>query len=385
MATRDIIRPLLQCIKKSTISSTDFRSISVSAASDHSDLASLFQRYGFSPSQLPDLFRKNKFLLQSSSSEIEESFEILLSLKPSQDFLLSTVGSCPRVLELEFLKNWQKGLLQLRGFNITTKAVKNFLEIASKLGLSSDGVLKCILYLKELGLSESTIIRILEEEPMIMVSKRDEIMEKVEFLLGIGFQRKEIDIIIRMFPPFVKDVLKPSWRQGNMSKEAFKTIVKKTVDKVSSAMKSHRIPKSQARINHYIDSSRGKLTKLIMFVLTQKLTPNILIVKTYPELEKVYGRFSGEVQVQSRHPVGMWKLFTPRQYLESKEDAITVSVAQKGAAPLVSHLRRRGLVPYLFRDDNPLHERRAGSPDDDHGLLLREKCIVYGLTWKDPK
>ncbi|XP_073159502.1 uncharacterized protein [Henckelia pumila] len=63
---------------------------------------------------------------------------------------------------------------------------------------------------------------------------------------------------------FVKEVLKPSWRQGNMSKEAFKTIVKKTVDKVSSAMKSHKIPKSQAKINHYIDSSRGKLTKLIM-------------------------------------------------------------------------------------------------------------------------
>ncbi|XP_041998503.1 uncharacterized protein LOC121748307 [Salvia splendens] len=63
---------------------------------------------------------------------------------------------------------------------------------------------------------------------------------------------------------FVKDVLKPSWRQGNMSKEAFKTIVKKTVDKVSGAMKSHQIPKSQAKINHYIDSSRGKLTKLVM-------------------------------------------------------------------------------------------------------------------------
>ncbi|CAA0840641.1 histone-lysine N-methyltransferases [Striga hermonthica] len=63
---------------------------------------------------------------------------------------------------------------------------------------------------------------------------------------------------------FVKEVLKPSWRQGNMSKEAFKTIVKKTVDKVSGAMKGHRIPKSQANINHYIDSSRGKLTKLVM-------------------------------------------------------------------------------------------------------------------------
>ncbi|XWS47917.1 hypothetical protein CRYUN_Cryun13aG0027300 [Craigia yunnanensis] len=63
---------------------------------------------------------------------------------------------------------------------------------------------------------------------------------------------------------FVKEALKPSWQQGNMSKEAFKTIVKKTVDKVSGAMKSHRIPKSRAKIDQYIESSRQKLTKLVM-------------------------------------------------------------------------------------------------------------------------
>ncbi|CAK9147946.1 unnamed protein product [Ilex paraguariensis] len=63
---------------------------------------------------------------------------------------------------------------------------------------------------------------------------------------------------------FVKEVLKPSWRQGNMSKEAFKTIVKKTVDKVSGAMKSHQVPKSKAKIDQYIDSSQRKLTKLVM-------------------------------------------------------------------------------------------------------------------------
>ncbi|KAL1337971.1 hypothetical protein HN51_032646 [Arachis hypogaea] len=63
---------------------------------------------------------------------------------------------------------------------------------------------------------------------------------------------------------FVKEVLKPSWRQGNMSKVAFKTIVKKTVDKVSGAMKGHRMPKSQAKISQYIDSSQRKLTKLVM-------------------------------------------------------------------------------------------------------------------------
>eukprot|EP00258_Populus_trichocarpa_P043606 XP_024459625.1 uncharacterized protein LOC7462250 isoform X2 [Populus trichocarpa] len=63
---------------------------------------------------------------------------------------------------------------------------------------------------------------------------------------------------------FVKEVLKPSWQQGNMSKEAFKTIVKKTVDKVAGAMKSHQIPKSKAKMDHYIDSSQQKLTKLVM-------------------------------------------------------------------------------------------------------------------------
>ncbi|OWM65222.1 hypothetical protein CDL15_Pgr008811 [Punica granatum] len=63
---------------------------------------------------------------------------------------------------------------------------------------------------------------------------------------------------------FVKEVLSPSWRQGNMSKEAFKTIVKKTVDKVTGVMKSHHIPKSQSKINHYINSSQQKLTKLVM-------------------------------------------------------------------------------------------------------------------------
>ncbi|KAK0586791.1 hypothetical protein LWI29_012435 [Acer saccharum] len=72
-----------------------------------------------------------------------------------------------------------------------------------------------------------------------------------------------IDDSTSLPPEFVKEVLKPSWRQGNMSKEAFKTIVKKTVDKVSGAMKSHQIPKSRAKIDQYIDSSQRKLTKLV--------------------------------------------------------------------------------------------------------------------------
>lgn len=66
---------------------------------------------------------------------------------------------------------------------------------------------------------------------------------------------------------FVKEVLKPSWRQGNLSKEAFKTIVKKTVDKVSSTMPSHHVPKTKDKIDQYVESSQKKLTKLVMVCL----------------------------------------------------------------------------------------------------------------------
>ncbi|KAL6281455.1 hypothetical protein ACE6H2_018336 [Prunus campanulata] len=45
-----------------------------------------------------------------------------------------------------------------------------------------------------------------------------------------------------------------------------------------------------------------------------------LYVKPYQDCAKMFGRFSGDVKVQSRHPVGLWKLFKPQRYPESKED-----------------------------------------------------------------
>jgi hypothetical protein len=45
-----------------------------------------------------------------------------------------------------------------------------------------------------------------------------------------------------------------------------------------------------------------------------------LYVKPYPECERMFGRFSGDVEVKSRHPIGLWKLFKPPRHSESKED-----------------------------------------------------------------
>ncbi|KAL8216048.1 hypothetical protein R6Q57_022885 [Mikania cordata] len=44
-----------------------------------------------------------------------------------------------------------------------------------------------------------------------------------------------------------------------------------------------------------------------------------LYVKPYPECESIYGRFV-DVKVRDRHPEGLWKLFKPPKYLNSKKD-----------------------------------------------------------------
>ncbi|KAI7737653.1 hypothetical protein M8C21_022315 [Ambrosia artemisiifolia] len=44
-----------------------------------------------------------------------------------------------------------------------------------------------------------------------------------------------------------------------------------------------------------------------------------LYVKPYPECEKIYGRFA-DVKVRQGHPEGLWKLFKPPKYSDSKED-----------------------------------------------------------------
>jgi intein-encoded DNA endonuclease-like protein len=61
----------------------------------------------------------------------------------------------------------------------------------------------------------------------------------------------------------VKEVLKPTWREGYMSKEAFKTIAKKAVEKVVGNLPSHHIPKSQEKVDQFMKSSRHKISKLV--------------------------------------------------------------------------------------------------------------------------
>ncbi|XP_011043419.1 PREDICTED: protein FRIGIDA-ESSENTIAL 1 isoform X2 [Populus euphratica] len=62
---------------------------------------------------------------------------------------------------------------------------------------------------------------------------------------------------------FVKDLLKPTWREGHLSKDAHNTIVKKTVEKVLSTLQPHQIPANVESIKQYLSSSQPKMAKLV--------------------------------------------------------------------------------------------------------------------------
>ncbi|KAL5992978.1 hypothetical protein ACLOJK_013898 [Asimina triloba] len=61
----------------------------------------------------------------------------------------------------------------------------------------------------------------------------------------------------------VKELLKPSWKEGHLTREAHKTIVKKVVDKVIGSISSPHIPQTQEKVDLYLESNKSKLTKLV--------------------------------------------------------------------------------------------------------------------------
>lgn len=62
---------------------------------------------------------------------------------------------------------------------------------------------------------------------------------------------------------FVKELLKPTWKDGHINKDHYKTIVKKVVDKVTGTMQAAQIPQTQEKIDHYLSVSKPKLNKLV--------------------------------------------------------------------------------------------------------------------------
>ncbi|URE00003.1 zinc finger CCCH domain-containing protein [Musa troglodytarum] len=94
-----------------------------------------------------------------------------------------------------------------------------------------------------------------ETDPVRNMSKVDEGKEIKESKAVKNFRTALVD--------FLKELLKPVWKEGHLSKDAHKMIVKKASEKVLSALQPHQIPSDTESISHYLSISKPKLLKLV--------------------------------------------------------------------------------------------------------------------------
>lgn len=78
-----------------------------------------------------------------------------------------------------------------------------------------------------------------------------------------GKDEKEMRLFKVALVEYVKEILKPTWKEGQMSREVHKSIVKKVVDKVTGTIQAVHVPKTQEKVDQYLACSKPKLTKLV--------------------------------------------------------------------------------------------------------------------------
>uniref|UniRef100_A0A1D1ZGS7 DNA mismatch repair protein mutL n=1 Tax=Anthurium amnicola TaxID=1678845 RepID=A0A1D1ZGS7_9ARAE len=389
-------------------------------------LAGLLQRYGFPSSDLTRFLQSNRFLLDSDRSDVQRCMGVLLSLGLSQDSLVSVISSCPRVLELGFLRKWQLGFSHLGFSSVPPLLVQRILEQSLRCRIEPEDVLRNLLALREAGLCDKTVIRVLEELPATRIAV-PEINHRVGLLTGIGLSKDEVDRVIYSFPGFVamslegrlrplfeefeelglandevrkavlehprvvltmeagelsrcvellrslkcrlpikdkilcegairaairvklrvdrlcghglirRDSLKVLWKEPRSILYELDDIDKKIeflVDKMGFGvdwlvevpeylgvnLEKQVVPRYNVIEHLRTKGALGFQVDLKHMIRPSRMKFYNMFVKPYPECERIFGGMVRDVKVKPRHPVGLWTLFKPQTYPQSKDD-----------------------------------------------------------------
>ncbi|KAJ0963514.1 hypothetical protein J5N97_028636 [Dioscorea zingiberensis] len=190
----------------------------ISQSSHRTLLMNLLQRYGFPQSQTYEFVEKNRFLLDSSLSDVEKGIGILLSMGFSEKSLVSTIASRPRLLELEFLGKWQLGFKEIGFETIPPSLVQNALEQSGEFHFEPEDLCRIVLDLRNLGFSDGTVIRVLERWPLVFLRGSIDVSQKVVFLKGFGIKIDEINHMCHSYPDLlafgIESRLKPLFKES---------------------------------------------------------------------------------------------------------------------------------------------------------------------------
>ncbi|PON69662.1 Mitochodrial transcription termination factor [Trema orientale] len=203
----------------------------------------------------------------------------------SNDLIRREIGRDPRILSME-LGELSRCLELLRTLKCR-EAIKEKIFSEGEFRAGFEVKLRVDYFCRQ-GLTRREAFEVLWKEPRSIIYKMEDIEKKVEFLVN------RMNFNVRC----LLDV--PEYVGVNFDKQIVPRF------NVIEYLRSKDGLGSQVGLRALIKPSRLKFYNLF--------------VKPYPECEKFFGRYSGDVEVKSRHPVGLWKLFKPQSPPTSKED-----------------------------------------------------------------
>ncbi|RDX67463.1 Transcription termination factor MTERF15, mitochondrial, partial [Mucuna pruriens] len=259
--------------------------------------------------------------LMASEVEIASVVEFLVEFGVPRDEIDLIVRLFPRVLGLGVEDRLRPLICEIKGLGFSGRVLRREISRDPRiLGMEIGEFSRCLRLLESLKCRETIKERITGEG---LVRACFEVKLRVDCLCGYGLTRR--------------DALKVLWKEPRVIAYDVEDIERKVeflvqrmkggVECLSDVPKYLGVNFEKQIVPRYsvVEYLRGKgaigfEVGLKDLVMPSRLRFYNLYVKPYPECEKIYGRFSGCVEVKSKHPAGLWKLFKPHKFRESGED-----------------------------------------------------------------
>ncbi|KAJ9140568.1 hypothetical protein P3X46_031200 [Hevea brasiliensis] len=221
----------------------------------------------------------------------------------------------------------RNGFFKIWVLNISPLLIKSVLAYATSFQIDPDGFNKSVNVLKGIGFSEGTVRK---------------------FLMRIGIQRDEVNWIFYSYREAIgfanENRLVPlvdEFERLGFSKEFIRKGIKdveKKIEFLVNTMKFNvgflvEVPQylgvsfekqivPRYNVIEYLRAKRGLSDEVGLkgMIKLSRIKFYNLYVKPYLECGKMFGRFSGDVQVKRQHPIELWKMFKQQMHPESKED-----------------------------------------------------------------
>ncbi|XP_027363000.1 transcription termination factor MTERF15, mitochondrial [Abrus precatorius] len=280
-----------------------------------------FMGLGFSQATVVRVLEGFPSGLVTSGGEAVRVVEFLVEFGVPRDEIDRVVGLFPRVLGLGVEDRLKPLICELRGLGFSGREIrKEIVRDPRILGMEIGEFSRCLRLLETLKCREAIKERALGERLMRACF---EVKLRVDCLCGHGLTRRDAFKVLWKEPRVI------TYDVGDIEKkiEFLMHRMKFSVDCLLDApeylgvnFEKQIVPRYN--VVEYLEAKGaiGFEVGLKDLIKPSRLRFYNLYVKPYPECEKIYGRFSGDLQVKRKHPLGLWKLFKPHKFPESDED-----------------------------------------------------------------